>query len=243
MFAFVGFRLTRRVAVFAHTGCLVLESCGRVDQHGGTVDDEASAKGVAVKRVLLIGALLVGCGGRAATSGEPSSSGAGASATGSARVAAMTPGLGPIDQTGLPTELPIYCAKSAPAEPRLKLPCQAGIGIGALSVVECFDLDDQSTLSFGVSFDNLPALLNRSVQIPFDSVPGVPTGGPGTLIEGVSYTGQLSGTAVFSQVDVVGRSFIATLSNAQIAWSGSDGTQFSCIVPSTPLWAVAGDFE
>jgi hypothetical protein len=178
--------------------------------------------------------LALGCGGRAesqlsasagggeAAGGSPSTAVAGSSAGGSA------PGVGPIDATGLPTELPIDCPGMT-SPPRLALPCKVGQalngreGPGSYNALECYDPAGTTALSIIIPFGNLPTMLNQPVQLA--SFPPAPAGS------------NLSGTVVFSQVDPVGRAFVARLTGGTILWFG-----VTCTIPDTPFWAVQGGF-
>ena len=193
--------------------------------------------------------LALGCGGRAedqgraGTAGAPSTGGAGYSAGGSSigvagsSAGGSTPGVGPIDATGLPTELPMDCA-GATAPPRLALPCKIGgsltgaEGPGSYNVVECYDLSGKTAYSSVIPFGSLPMRLNQPVQIPFASLPPPP--GSQDVI--------LSGTAVFSQVDPVGRAFVARLIGGTITWAAPGNATITCTIPDTPFWAVQGGF-
>jgi hypothetical protein len=185
--------------------------------------------------------LALGCAGRAenqvsasaggseAASGAPSIAVAGSSVGG-------TPGVGPIDATGLPTQLPIDCPNMT-SPPQLALPCKVGgslnggpDGTGSYNVLECYDLanetpapsgGDRPMLAVVIPFGNLANMLNRPVQLA-SFLPAPPTG-----------SGGLTGTLVFTQVDPVGRSFVAQLIGGKLG---------DCAIPATPFWAVKGDF-
>ena len=180
--------------------------------------------------------LALGCGGRAenqvsagvgggeAAGGAPSIAVAGSSAGGS------TPGVGPIDATGLPAELPIACPSLA-SPPQLALPCKIGMSLSggegprSINTLECYDLAGKVAFSTTIPFGNLPTMLNQPFQIPF-ALPQVPSTGS-----------SLSGTVVFSQVDPVGRAFVARLIGGTMPWMG-----VTCTIPDTPFWAVQGEF-
>ena len=188
--------------------------------------------------------LALGCGGRAENQGSAGVGGSDA-ASGSPGVAVAgssaggTPGVGPIDATGLPTQLPTDCPDMTPP-PQLALPCKVGMsltsgnGPGSISVLECYDLAGETAppsspappvLSTTIPFGALPTMLNQPVQIPFASLPQVLPSGP---VYG------LTGTVIFTQVDPVGRAFVARLTGGKLA---------GCTIPDTPFWAVKGDFE
>lgn len=144
------------------------------------------------------------------------------------------PGVGPIDATGLPTELPIDCAGMT-SPPQLVLPCKIGgsltgaEGPGSSNVLECYDLAGGTAVASIIPFGNLPTLLNQPVQLgAFPRAPGA----------GI----KLSGTAVFSQVDSVGRAFIARLTGGEITWTGANDQTLTCTIADTPFWAVQGGF-
>ena len=209
--------------------------------------------------------LALGCGGRAeeqrnagvsgaagseAASGSSGIAGAGSSAAGSPSVevgstagagsGGSPPGVGPIDTTGLPTELPMDCVGPM-SLPRLVLPCK--VGMGPLYALECYDSGGGTAVTGSIQFPTLYTLLNQPVEIPSASFPSEPTYGEVT-VDGVRYRGVLHGTAVFSQIDPIGRAFVATLTGGRITWTGiNDQTlAFTCTIPSTPFWAVAGNF-
>src|SRR5437016_6058189 len=98
----------------------------------------ASHSGIAV--VLL----ALGCGGKAEEQGSPGAGG-GEATSGAPSVAmpfagssagGSPPGVGPIDTTGLPTELPMDCVGPM-SPPRLVLPCK--VGMAPLYALECYD--------------------------------------------------------------------------------------------------------
>ena len=124
--------------------------------------------------------------------------------------------------------------------PRLALPCK--VGTGPLSVIECYDSGGGTALTTDVLSSTLCPLLNQPVEIPSASFPPEPSYG-GVTVDGVRYRGVLQGTAVFSQLD--GRAFVATLTGGRITWTGiNDQTlTFTCTIPSTPFWAVKGNFQ
>jgi hypothetical protein len=181
--------------------------------------------------------LALGCGGRAenqvsasaggsdAASGSPGIAVAGSSAAGAASVVVVSeggaaPGVGPIDATGLPAELPMACPGTT-FSPQLALPCKVGGPLGGDNVLECYDLAGKTALSVLIPFGTLANMLNRPVQLA--SFPPVPPPG----------SGGLTGTVVFTQVDPVGRAFVAQLIGGKLG---------DCTIPATPFWAVAGDF-
>jgi hypothetical protein len=117
--------------------------------------------------------------------------------------------------------------------PQLALPCKVGgslnggpDGPGSYNVLECYTLADETAaqdrpaLAMIIPFGNLPTMLNR----PFQLATFVPAPGGGV---------KLTGTVVFTQVDLVGRAFVGRLIGGAV-----DG----CAVPDTPFWAVKGDF-
>jgi hypothetical protein len=187
--------------------------------------------------------LALGCGGRSENQGN-TGVGGGEAAGGSPSVAVAgsagsvaTPGVGPIDATGLPAELPMNCGGMTPPA-RLALPCKVGgplngqDGPGSLNVLECYDLAGGTALSDFIPFGDLPAMLNQPVQIPFSSLPQPPNSG----------AFKLSGTAMFSQVDPVGRAFVARLIGGTITWTGANNETLTCAIPDTPFWGVQGGF-
>ena len=203
--------------------------------------------------------LALGCGGRAenqvgtgvsgaeATSGAPTIAVAGSSAGGSPSVevggavgaGGSPPGVGPIDTTGLPTEFAMDC--EAPlSPPRLVLPCK--VGTGGPSALECYDSGGGTALTSFITFPALEAMLNQPVEIPSSLF--APASYGAVTVDGARYRGVLHGAAVFSQVDPAARAFVATLIGGRITWTGiNDPTlTFTCTIPSTPFWAVAGNF-
>jgi hypothetical protein len=191
--------------------------------------------------------LAAGCGGRAENQVSGGGGGAGA-ASGAASIAVAgssaggtPPGIGPIDTTGLPTELPMDCVGPM-SPPRLVLPCK--VGTGAANVLECYDSGGATALTSVLLLSTLYTRLNQPVEIPSASFPSEPLYG-GVTVDGVRYRGVLHGTAVFSQLDPAGRAFVATLSGGRITWTAiNDQTlTFTCTIPSTPFWAVAGNFQ
>jgi hypothetical protein len=86
-----------------------------------------------------------------------------------------------------------------------------------------------------IPFGDLPTTLNQPFQIPF-ALPQPPQ---------IGYGGEhvdLTGTVVFTQVDPIGRAFVARLTGGIIPWVGANGEPITCTIPDTPFWAVAGDF-
>ena len=150
------------------------------------------------------------------------------------------PGVGPIDTTGLPTELPTDCVGPM-SPPRLALPCK--VGMSPLYALECYDSGGGTALTGSIQFPTLETMLNQPVQIPSGSFWVRPSYGEIT-VDGVRYRGELDGTAVFSQLDPSARAFVATLTGGRITWTGiNDQTlTFTCTIPDTPFWAVKGDF-
>ena len=128
------------------------------------------------------------------------------------------------------------------SRPPLALPCKVGISRGGPNVLECYDSGGGTALTSFIILQELEATLNQPVEIPFASFPVPPYGG--VTVDGVRYRGVLHGTAVFSQIDPIGRAFVATLTGGRITWTGiNDQTlAFTCTIPSTPFWAVAGNF-
>jgi hypothetical protein len=219
---------------------------------GAALDLQAMTKGTTKKAPWTAFVVLaLGCGGRAenqgsasvggseAASGSPGIAVAGSSAAGAPSIhdeIGRIPGVGPIDSTGLPTQLPIYCPAFITSPPQLALPCKVGgamngiEGPGSLNVLECYDLagetaslsgQDRAELAIIIPFGNMPTTLNQPV--PLASFPPAPLPG----------SGGLTGTVVFTQVDPVGRAFVARLTGGKL-----DG----CTIPDTPFWAVKGDF-
>jgi hypothetical protein len=182
--------------------------------------------------------LALGCGGRAenqvsagvggsdAASGSPGIAAAGSSAAGAPNIhdeisdRTPAPGVGPVDSTGLPTQLPSDCPGMT-SPPQLALPCKVGGLLGGDNILECYDLAGNTALSVFIPFGNLVNMLNQPVQLA--SFPPVPPPG----------SGGLTGTVVFTQVDPIGRAFVARLTGGKL-----DG----CTIPDTPFWAVKGDF-
>jgi hypothetical protein len=181
--------------------------------------------------------LALGCGGRAenqvsASAGGSSAAGAPSTAIGEVTGSSGTPGIGPIDPTGLPTQLRIECPGTSP--PPLALPCKIGNTVGGANFLECYDLAGKTALQSIVLLTELVELLNEPVPFPTESIP--PPLGSEIL--------KLTGTAVYTQVDPVGRAFVARLTGGVITWvGGPNGETLTCPVPETPLWAVAGDFN
>ena len=173
-------------------------------------------------------------GGDEAGGGAPSVAVAGATSGGS------PPGVGPIDTTGLPTELPMDCVGPM-SPPRLALPCK--VGMGPANFLECYDLGGGTALASITLLPTLYKMLNQPVEIPSSVFSSGPTYGEVT-VDGVRYKGALHGTAVFSQFDPSMRAFVATLTDGRIIWTAiNDQTlTFTCTIPTTPFWAVGGNF-
>jgi hypothetical protein len=184
----------------------------------------------------------LGCGGRAenqvsaSAGGSDAASGSSGIAVAGASAGGAPPGVGPIDATGLPTQLPTACPDIASPPELLALPCKVGGPINgpdgpeSLNVLECYDLADETAAPSGqdraalaiiIPFGRLPTMLNQPIQLA--SFPPAPPSG----------SGGLTGTVVFTQVDPVGRAFVAQLIGGKLG---------DCTVPDTPFWAVAGDF-
>jgi hypothetical protein len=151
-------------------------------------------------------------------------------------------GVGPIDASSQPTELTLMCDGSTP-QLSLKLPCLLGGDFGGGDhVLECQRSTAPSTYSTGntvftmtVPLTDLSTELNQAVALPFANAPPSPPGYSEAL-------GPLTGTAVFSQVDLVSDAFVGTLIRASVPWEGSLGDKMTCVVVDGPFWAVAGPF-
>jgi hypothetical protein len=240
--------------------------CGRLQAHHAFVERMPTAGRCARIATMIKGAtkraswtafvvLALGCGGRAenqvsasvggsdAAGGSPGIAVAGSSAAGAPSIhdeiggdGPPAPGVGPIDPTGLPTQLPIDCPNMT-SPPQLALPCKVGgslnggaDGPGSYNVLECYDLagetaapsgQDRSMLAIIIPFGNLPMMLNQPIQLA--SFPPAPPPG----------SGGLTGSLVITQVDPVGRAFVGRLIGGKIC---------VCTIPDTPFWAVKGDF-
>jgi hypothetical protein len=151
-------------------------------------------------------------------------------------------GVGPIDASGQPTELTMMCDGSTP-QVALKLPCLLGGDFGGGDhVLECQRSTAPSTYSpdntvftMTVPLTELSTELNQAVPLPFANAPPSPPGHSEAL-------GPLTGTAVFSQVDLVSGDFVGTLVRASVPWAGILGDTMTCVVVDGPFWAVAGPF-
>ena len=187
--------------------------------------------------------VVAGCGGSARSSGANGSAGA-PSVEGVAGAPA-------IDTSGQPSTLAMTCPVGA-GRVALSLPCHVGLPLGGgalgLAVTEC-DLTDQADgqrlppIQLMIDLSVLAKQLNVPQEIPSRNVPSPPPGGYGTIAAypGERFSGSLSGTATFSQVDATERVFVGRLSDAHFTWVGSRDS-FSCTVSDSPFWAVAGDF-
>src|ERR1700690_406959 len=165
-------------------------------------------------------------------------------------------GIGPIDASGQPSEIVMNCP-GAVGTVALSLPCQVGqsltgAGPNEINVTECdlvsglqFTTGHLPPISVMTPLGALPTLLNLPLRIPFDNVVAPPPGGYGELpgYPGEHFSGSIAGTAVFSQVDPVGRAFVGRLQQARFDWAGNQGDSFSCAVADGPFWAVPGDFR
>jgi hypothetical protein len=60
-------------------------------------------------------------------------------------------------------------------------------------------------------------------------------------MDGQRFVGTLSGVVTFTQVDLDGRAFVATLEQGKIDWTGDSGGFYTCSIDG-PLWAIAGGF-
>lgn len=182
--------------------------------------------------------LALSCGGRAggdeAAGGSASVATAGAAGIGSA--AGGTPGVGPIDTTGLPDELPTARCVGVTAPPRLRMPCK--VGQGPLFALECYDFSGATALSDILPLSQLTQMLNQPIKLPFAHN----LEHAGSNVDGVFYSAELSGTAVFTAIDPGNRAFVARLSGGQVTWTGPDNQVFSCAIADTPFWGVKGDF-
>ena len=92
---------------------------------------------------------------------------------------------------------------------------------GGENVLECYDLSGGTALSVIIPFPKLAKMLNRPIQFA-SFLPAPPPG-----------SGGLTGTLVFTQVDPVGRSFVAQLIGGELG---------DCTIPATPFWAAKGTF-
>lgn len=174
-----------------------------------------------------------GVSGAAAVSGAAGNAGIGSSAGGSPS------GIGPIDTTSLPSELPMDCVGPT-SPPRLALPCKLGSSLGGGNVLECYDLGGGTALTGLIPFAQLQTRLDQ--PIPFAPFEGSNYGK--VTVDGVQYRGVLQGNVIFSQIDPPARAFVATLTAARITWTGINDAKltFTCAIPDSPFWAVKGDF-
>jgi hypothetical protein len=195
--------------------------------------------------------LALGCGGKAETlvsasvGGSDAASGAaGVAVAGSSAAGAPTihdeigriggapaigdgtPGVGPINPSGLPTQLPVDCPGMAPP-PQIALPCKVGMSATTYNPLECYNLVGNPVFSFVFPFASLSTMLNQPIQLA-SFFPGP----PGNIV---------SGTLVFSQIDPVGRAFVARLTGGTISWTANE-EPITCTIPDAPFWAVAGNF-
>jgi hypothetical protein len=192
--------------------------------------------------VLLV-VLLNGCGGATSSKAMPPNGTAGGSGAGGA---AAQPGVGPIDAAAQPTELAMVCQGHEALS--FKLPCLVGFNFGGqidqpgFHETECqlIGKPDQTAVNFTLPLVQLPDLLNQPVQIPFRTVP-VPPGG-GVKIGAERFHGSLSGVAIFTEVDLQGRGFVARLEQGHVGWTGDRGTSFECNTIDGPFWGAAGSF-
>jgi hypothetical protein len=141
--------------------------------------------------LLISAAVLGGCGGAvSAQGGVPGSSGqVGVDASDvPSDGASEVVGIGPIDASGLPVELPMKCEGKA-AQITLKLPCALGQNLAGpgtmkpgLHVLECelAGASGHPATSLMIPLELLPELLNQPVHLPFENIPSPPPG-PGGL--------------------------------------------------------------
>ncbi len=192
----------------------------------------------------------VACGGRASVPNETSGAGsAGAEASASAAniagsgASAGAPGTGPIDTSGLSTTFPDLQCDGPLSSLHLQLPCKVGMSLGGAEefcVVECYDVDGRTALSFPILLTQAAGSIGREMAIPFAGLPGTPS--VAIEVDGRPYTGSLSGSLTFEQVDLAGRAFVADLTRAHISWTSSI-PETDCELDTMRLWATAGDFR
>ncbi len=203
---------------------------------------------------------LVGCGG--AVAGAPDSGGASHVSGGAGSLVAdaaspveASPGVGPIDASGQPTALVMACDGMTTAV-SVKLPCLLGHNLSGTDapgyhLLECQISGAPDTISptdvaisMIVPLVNLPMMLGQPVSLPFEGIPPPPGPGSGQIAgyPGEGFVGTLTGAAVFSQVDPVGRAFVGQIQQAHVTWSGDRGDSLSCSVVDGPFWAVPGGF-
>src|SRR5437763_1612403 len=101
---------------------------------------------------MAVALLVLGCGGRSEEQGSAGVSGTGAAsgapgiAVADSSAGGSPPGVGPIDTTGLPSELPMDCA-GLMSPPRLALPCKLGGSLGGANALESYDLGGGTALT------------------------------------------------------------------------------------------------
>jgi hypothetical protein len=198
-----------------------------------------------------IGLALVvsACGGKEVVSAEPSTHPSTAPMDAGADGGGASSRLGPIDASGLPSEVVMTC--EGKTQITLKLPCSVGLdsqggdGIGE-NVTEC-ELSSQPAvlpagrppvLSLIMPLKAIADRLNEPFAIPGDIPPA-----PSLLtFDGESFTmTTMEGTATFSQIDPA-RAFVGQLRVVKVQWDGAAGGVVVCNANNQPFWGLRGNF-
>ena len=199
---------------------------------------------------LLVLALVCGCG---RTEHNDAAMAAGAPQAGAPQAGAAgddpspSSGVGPIDASGQPDALVVCPARSEPLT--IQLPCSVGQNLAGpvdqpgQHVVEC---KLRGTLGadavfFMLPLAEVPNLLDQPVRLPLEPALVAPTE-PDAPSGDLHLVGTLAGLITFTQVDLDGRAFVATLEQGQLEWGGDPDGDFNCPTLDGPLWAVAGNF-
>jgi hypothetical protein len=141
---------------------------------------------------------------------------------------------GPLDTTGLPTAFPPLVCDGPLGSLQLVLPCK--VGMGGVSVVECYDVSGRTALTFVLILSQAAASLGQPMPVLGNaSYAKLDVGG-------TRYTSAFHGSLTFSQVDFQGRGFVATLTDGHIVWTSAGQPDVDCQLPPMPLWAVGGNF-
>lgn len=214
---------------------------------------------------VLLGLALVaaGCGGKETVSAGPSpdslsdsmhdAGGSGSFAKPSAPpTSGPSPGVGPFDASGLPTELAMIC--EGKTQIAIKLPCSVGLSLipsargtrdgAGVNATEC-ELSSSPAVFPPMGRPPILALLiplgavEQRLNQPF-AIPGEIPPAPSLALslDGESFTmATIAGTATFSQVDPA-RAFVGELQDAKIEWTGAQGSVVACSATNQPFWGV-----
>jgi hypothetical protein len=140
----------------------------------------------------------------------------------------------------LPTQLPMKC-DGATSQVTLVLPC--AVGMNPLNATECYlsgAVDTRSpALDFLVPLKELAHLIDQ----PLDLAQYFVVAPAWMAVDGKSFRmSTIRGTAVFSRVDPVERSFAGRLESMSVVWATDEGATIDCFAADSPFWAVPGNF-